>query len=633
MYIAPNTTIKILKNIPIDKTYENTVYYADKDKQYAAFNTYTKYTLDNYSYQRNGIGVIRVQLKYEDLYDCNYMMFRNTSFENKWFYAFITGVSYISNDVSEIYYELDVMQTWCYDYSFLPSFVQRRHSDSDVLYENTQPEGLELGSEYRSNSVTTFGITSKLNYILLTSDIPSTDISTLTNSWRVHNGLINNVYTGLYVFGTTSTSEMQTYLQAMIDEGKEGAVVSFYMAPTGNATETQEREIEQVQTLDGYTPTNKKLYTSPFYRLDVTNNAGINNVLKFEYFEGTPKFRLLMLSFPQAVARVTPENYTVGTTQADQGVVYATYPICGFAGDAYKAWFAQNKNQYITALNTIGRTYDTNRAIAQNNYSMSQRNAQAAAENAGASANTALSNAENSIQAQSQNVTANAIYGIASNTVQGVIDVTAGDPTKAASNAASAILGIGGNVVNGLTQMNSLNAQSQNAQASAATSLAIAQRNLTTAMQNAATTQASSQLSALTAKQNAIDQLMAKKQDMQNVPDSAHGNGLCDALNFADDNAKIQIVQQCVKKEYAERIDNYFNMFGYAQNRLYSSTELNNRINRPHYTYLRTVGVSIKGAMNQADIVTIKGIYDNGITTWDTLEDVGNYDLDNKPTA
>lgn len=79
---------------------------------------YKKYTLTDYSYQRSQLGTIRVALKYEQLIDCNYLMFKNTNFENKWFYAFITGIGYVSNDVTDVYYDLDVMQTWCYDYEF-----------------------------------------------------------------------------------------------------------------------------------------------------------------------------------------------------------------------------------------------------------------------------------------------------------------------------------------------------------------------------------------------------------------------------------------------------------------------------------------------------------------------------------
>ena len=64
MYIVPNTTIYLLKNIPLNKSYEHTVYYPDKDAQAQAFMAYKKYTLTDYSYQRSQLGTIRVALKY-----------------------------------------------------------------------------------------------------------------------------------------------------------------------------------------------------------------------------------------------------------------------------------------------------------------------------------------------------------------------------------------------------------------------------------------------------------------------------------------------------------------------------------------------------------------------------------------
>lgn len=628
MYIEPNTTIKILHNVPIDNTYENTVYYADKDAQLSGFSAYTKYTVDKLSYQRTGIGSFKIQLAYADLYDCNYLIFKNTSFENKWFYAFITGVSYVSNEVSEVYYQIDVMQTWCYDYKFLSTFVQRRHSDDDELYGNTQPEGLELGSEYSINNSQELSTSDNINYVILTSDIPSLDISNL-NCWRSHNELVNNVYTGLYVFGTTDTNVMHQYLQAIIDEGKEGAVVAFYMAPTGNKIEKKTLQVPLNETLDGYTPRNKKLFTSPFNRIMITNNEGITNELKYEYFMGTPAFLLTATSFPQAASRVAPINYGVGTTQVDQAVVYTNYPMCGFAGDTFKAWKATNANQYAASMAIVGRTYDTNRAIAQNNYAQAERNAQLASENANASIQTGLQNAQNSFNTQQDVGMTNLTIGTLGNALSAIGDAASGNVGGIIDSAGGIVNGITGYVTGQMTAQTNLG----NTQNTAATNQAIAARNLTNAMQNAAMTQKSAQLSNLTSKQNSIDMLVAKKQDIQNTPDSSHGNGLCDALNYADNVAHIEVIQQSVTSEYAAIIDSYFDMFGYAQNKLYNGNDLNKRINRPHYTYLRTMGAAIQGQMNQTDIAIIKGIYDNGITTWDTLEDVGHYELDNKPKA
>ena len=177
MYVEPNTTIHILQGVPLSKSYEHTVRYKNATEQYNGFIAYKKHTLNNYSYQRAGLGTIRVQLPYAQVYNCNYMMFKNTSYENRWFYAFITGSSYLSNDVTEVYYMIDVMQTFAYDYQLKRCYIDRAHTATDVPYENTQPEGLELGADYRINGVHNINLVSTSDsskkFIILATTGPS----------------------------------------------------------------------------------------------------------------------------------------------------------------------------------------------------------------------------------------------------------------------------------------------------------------------------------------------------------------------------------------------------------------------------------------------------------------------------
>ena len=49
MYIVPNTTIYILNNIPLNKSYEHTVYYPDRNAQAQAFMSYKKHNLTQYT--------------------------------------------------------------------------------------------------------------------------------------------------------------------------------------------------------------------------------------------------------------------------------------------------------------------------------------------------------------------------------------------------------------------------------------------------------------------------------------------------------------------------------------------------------------------------------------------------------
>ena len=146
MYIEPNTVIRLLTNCPLDNTYDHTIYFNGAEAQFEYFAGLTKYTLTKQTYQRVNRSRMRVQYKADDLYDCNYLMFQNTNFGNKWFYAFVKSVEYINNIVSEIEYEIDVMQTWAFDYQLGQCFIEREHSATDNIGDNLVPEKIEHGS-------------------------------------------------------------------------------------------------------------------------------------------------------------------------------------------------------------------------------------------------------------------------------------------------------------------------------------------------------------------------------------------------------------------------------------------------------------------------------------------------------
>ena len=84
MYIEPNSNITIYHNVPLDNTYNHTLYFnnlAEQNTYFHANQNIIKYNLTAQSYQRVVKGSMRVEKKAEDLYGCNYLAFQNTSFE------------------------------------------------------------------------------------------------------------------------------------------------------------------------------------------------------------------------------------------------------------------------------------------------------------------------------------------------------------------------------------------------------------------------------------------------------------------------------------------------------------------------------------------------------------------------
>ena len=638
MYIQPSTEIHILQNIPLNKSYEHTVFYKDAETQATEFLKYEKYMLTNYSYQRANLGTLRVELKYENLYNCNYLMFKNNAFEDKWFYAFITGVSYVSNDVSEIYYEIDVMQTWCYDYSFLKTFVDRQHSATDGLYENTQPEGLELGIVYdfiaRVGLYPLNGIDD--NFLILATTSPQG----AHPRPRVSNGALFSLYT---IVG--NESEAISNLKTYIDNGLESNIIAIYTCPPSNKL-TIDKSFKRKQTIGEYQPRNYKLFTYPYSFICAYNDLGQEMELHYENFRdvnGKPpvdfdysySFRALTTQLPQPQSNLIVKNYLqYGTKRDTYDVYYHTlcynvFPTGAFSGDAFKVWLAQNKNTYSASMNAIGNTYDTNQRIISNNYAMASLSASTALANNGINANTALSNANASNQTALAINENNRQFGQVQNGINGVAGIMGsalsgnfGGMINSAVNTASSMYG---------TELSANNTASMlatdlaNTNRSVGASQTIAKNSYSTAMKNASMSEVNSNLANLNAYQNATAQLMAKKQDIMHHPSNLHGALMNDVWNVNFNIVGFTIFEKYIKREYAEKIDEYFDKYGYAQNTAY----VPERLNRKHYSYLKTVGCNIIGKMNNNDILTIKGIYDNGITTWDTLQNVGHYEIDN----
>lgn len=152
---TPDTVVKILKGIELDRDLENTYRFASLSAQQNFFSARAKHILGNKEneglrYVRTGEDSIKVALKTASLYDCNYLMFQNTGYKDKsgrsrWFYAFIDRVDYVNEETSEIFYTIDPMQTWLFDYKFADCMVEREHVRDDRIGKNVISEPVECG--------------------------------------------------------------------------------------------------------------------------------------------------------------------------------------------------------------------------------------------------------------------------------------------------------------------------------------------------------------------------------------------------------------------------------------------------------------------------------------------------------
>lgn len=155
-YVVPNSTITLYTNVPI--TNQQQIAFKTLAQQTSYFTSKILRSKVNCSYvRRNG------RLKIEDgmglMLTCNYISFKNPSFENKTIYARVIDYSYINNATVEIAYAVDWFQTFMFDVTYEDGMLQREHlSVADwtkveanpynrTVYEMFTPENLPVSKD------------------------------------------------------------------------------------------------------------------------------------------------------------------------------------------------------------------------------------------------------------------------------------------------------------------------------------------------------------------------------------------------------------------------------------------------------------------------------------------------------
>lgn len=389
--IAPNSDVILLK-VPLEISDDNQLTFANATAQYNYFYSLPKLELEKYSYQRKD-GSIRVGVLVDDLYEYNYVMYRNTNHDNKWYYAFITNISYVSDSVSLVTIKTDVWQTYQFDLTYKPTFVEREHVNDDTVGLHTLPENLELG-ELVQNSSTTIApnktvwtqgsseqLTNKYMIVFQVTQLPDGSYG-ISRSHRY-----NGVYSGLFYLGVKNASDatllIDKYAASTV---KTDAIISIFIAPTaffdncefsnimtsgGNITvyypvdDTYASDMSDANytlsmpsKLDNYTPKNNKMFTYPFSYLTIDNNAGACITERYENFvtPSTPSFYMGGSLGQGCSIKLCPIGYKGQASAAEnyeEGISAMKLPVCGWASDYYTNWLTQN------ALNiplTIGKT-------------------------------------------------------------------------------------------------------------------------------------------------------------------------------------------------------------------------------------------------------------------------------------
>ena len=373
MYILPNTKIRLIKNCPLDKSQENTIYFTSVAAQTTYFtSTLNGYLFEQNSYQRVNKRTLRVAMNAEALYNCNYLAFQNTSFGDKWFYAFIDSIEYINNVTSEVTYTIDVMQTWHFQYELEQCFVEREHSVTDDIGDNLVDEKLETG-EYLSTDFSFPSDLDNMSYVLF---------CTVDESYTPVDGLVNqHLFSGLYPVTfeddpdpldpdyKSGADKLIAWVHDLPIE-KTNAIVSgcvmpykLVNRPNTYMTHTVNKNVSLLRN-DGTQVKNNKCLTYPYNFLYVTNFQGKSAEYRYEFFdktESTATFYLDGGCNPNPAVFIFPYKYKIDVrTQLqnkenrDEGFYLTGYPQIAWNIDSFKAWLAQSSSTLLSTWVTGG---------------------------------------------------------------------------------------------------------------------------------------------------------------------------------------------------------------------------------------------------------------------------------------
>lgn len=506
------TEVRLLA-VPLENDYLHTLYFSDASAQTEYFKGRTKKNRSDFSYQRKD-RIIRYPEHIDNLMGCNYVMYKNSAYSSKWFYAFITKMEYVNDERTDITIETDVIQTWLFDYTVKPSFIEREHVNDDTIGKHTIPEGLETG-DYISNE---HERDENLDDLWIVYGVTSD-----SGGMRVGGYNYNGIYSGVQ-YRASSSDEVITKRLNYYDEGKIDAIQCVFLAPkflisattsdehivgASETAKTYDILIEKLKTLNGYTPKNNKLLTNPYMFLYTSNNNGASAVYPFEYFanDTSAEFTVYGALTAGCSIRLVPKKYKGALLNDEEGLNLGKYPICNWASDVYTNWLTQNSLNIATSIGA------------------------------------------------------------------GVAQIGAGVAMSLGSGGLGLAIGAG-SIAGGV---------------------------------------------------QSILGTMGEIQTHSAQPPQANGNLNCGDVITASKRNSFHFYKMSIKKEYAEIIDNYFNMFGYKVNRV----GVPRTNHRKSYWYTKTIDVNIDGNIPMEDLQKIKNVYNRGFTFWKSAREIGMYTADN----
>ena len=687
---APNTQVTLCR-VPWNASYKDIVRFPGGR---AALNTYidnanAEYAVvDDAVYLRMG-EPIDLDIPFAVASELNYLRVYNPAQpivspggadKAQYFYYFITHVEYIAPNTTRLHLQLDVWQTFAYEFHFGQCFVERGHigiAASNAFDEYGRaflniPEGIDVGGEYNTAFYYSHGIgtargaqdygilimsTSRLD--IAAGDKGNPTMVTATGS------LMENLPSGCNIFWIDSDNFL-TFMQNISDKPwisaniisitaipndaieryelitsdvaipwmPAGTVKEFIIGSTKNPTMSFEANWRDRATnlLPEEFRHLKKLLTFPYMALEFTTYSGQPIILKPESWDNPDADFVELPHLVPGNAKIVfyPVGYNrkTGETAETDGMgikndggefLDVATSISNFPQ------FSIVNNSYLAFMasnrNSIAFQHSSadwsqSRALTGNQLSFDQ--ASAGMDLTGKLNELQISGATQSTSLANQTAMFQNLQG-AGNSVVGAIS------SKNPINGAMGVLNSGINQAITTNQNNqSLNISTNLANATTNASVANAGYMADSNLQYA-------NYAAKGDYQNAIAGITAKVQDAKLLAPTTSGQVGGDTFNLAKYKWGVDLKIKMMQGSALRQVAGYWMRFGYQMNLW---TTLPDDLHcMSHFTYwkLREAYVTDSRAP-EAFKETIRGIFEKGVTVWKNPADIGNTAMtDNMP--
>lgn len=566
----PDTEVRLLNNVPLSNTYEHQMTFDTKDAQTSFFynkaNPNTVFT--DFTYVKSD-STIQVGRGRDELYTCNYLMFRNENFTQKWFYAFITKLEYINPNTTKVHFEIDVYQTWLFEMEWKPSYIVREHTKrwnaDGTPVVNTVDEGLDYGSEYETVALEQYvpftdvyfmvivcknrmdvngneevdpslnGVVQPLTYYIhpfkLDGSVPSISIdgvnqslSTLEDVLRAiykNTKAVNNVVS-LYVTEHIGQSSLSFSMSEIEPVNIQDDNTNFTTLYAKNIKSYKKTTKNFGNKYDGFASVDEsKLLMHPYTVTLMTDMKGNAQEIKNEYIDG----EFLAVNVRGSLGTSNKVSYTVanylksiGIDEIGHGIINESPNDVPIITDMLSAYLQGNRNQ---------------------------------------------------LQNQMQHIAFSSIAGTIGSAMGTVGSALARNPVG---------------VVGGLGEMagGMMNSYFQ------------------------------------------IGGLLAKQKDLSATPPQLSQMGGNTSFDYGNGISGVYIIKKQITAEYRKKLSDYFKMYGYKVNEL----KVPNLKSRQHFNFIQTAGANIIGNIPHDDLQKIKSIFNNGVTLWHG-DWVGDYSRSN----